>query len=131
MPISRMNPPTLHANPAYAQVVVADHVKQVVYVGGQNAIHPDGTVIGPDLAAQSELALGNVLRALEAAGCTSHDVVQLKVYAVAGHDLREAFAVAQRVWTGPPSALTVLVVAGLANPQFLVEIEATAVITSR
>ena len=48
---------------------------------------------------------------------------------VQGHDLQEGFAASGEAWdrTAEAPTLTVLLVAGLANPRFLVEIEAIAV----
>jgi 2-iminobutanoate/2-iminopropanoate deaminase len=61
-----------------------------------------------------------------AAGALPENVVRLAVYLVQGQDIRAAFGAAQKVWNVNPTAVTVLVVAGLANPQALIEVEATA-----
>jgi enamine deaminase RidA (YjgF/YER057c/UK114 family) len=85
---------------------------------------------GDDIASQSEQAYRNVIAALAAAGATLHDVVKLTIYIVQGQSVQDAFAAAQRVHTErvQPPTISVIIVAGLANPQFLVEIEAVAAI---
>lgn len=91
---------------------------------------PDCQIVGNDLATQTAQALQNVASALEAAGATKSDVVRLAIHVVSGHPLQEAFAASQRVWGQHPCAMTVLVVAGLANPAFLIEIEAMAAVAA-
>jgi 2-iminobutanoate/2-iminopropanoate deaminase len=54
--------------------------------------------------------------------------VRLGIYIVQDGDIQQAFAAAQEVWGPHPTAITVLRVAGLAHPSFLVEVEAMAAI---
>ena len=129
--IRHLNPERMHNNPAFTQAVVVSGAVRTVYVGGQNAVAVDGRIVGGnDLAAQTEQVLVNLATVLAAAGGTLHDAIKWTIYVVQGHDIRPAFAVFQRVWgrEQPPPAISVLLVAGLANPEFLVEIEAIAVI---
>jgi enamine deaminase RidA (YjgF/YER057c/UK114 family) len=69
-----------------------------------------------------------VLKALDAAGASQENVVKLTIYIVQGHDIRPGFEAAQTVWGMHPTAISVIVVAGLANSQALVEIEAVAAV---
>ena len=128
MQIEHHNPPTLHRNPAFSQVVTVEGARKLIFVGGQNAVDATGNIVGDDLAAQTAQALSNVLAALAAVNAGSQHVVRLAVYLTPNHDAREAFSAAQKVWGAHPTAITVLTVAGLAHPRFLVEIEATATI---
>lgn len=128
MNITHHNPDTLFKNPAFSQAVTVDGAAKIVYVGGQNGVHADGTMAGDDLGTQAEQALKNVLEALKATGASQDNVVKLTIYVVQGQDIRPAFAAAQTVWGMHPTAITVLVVAGLANPQALVEVEAVAAV---
>jgi len=128
MNITHVNPEGLHKNPAFSQAVVVEGPAKTVYVGGQNAVNADGAIVGRDLATQSEQALKNVLGVLAALGATQENVVKLTIYVVQGSPLAQAFAAAQKVWGRHATAISVLVVAGLANPEFLVEIDAVAAI---
>ncbi|SHE38690.1 Enamine deaminase RidA, house cleaning of reactive enamine intermediates, YjgF/YER057c/UK114 family [Seinonella peptonophila] len=127
MKINHLNPETLHNNPAFTQVITVEGSHQTIYIGGQNAVNITGEIVGDDLATQSEQALNNVVAALAAAGVTKENTVKLTIYIVHGQPLQEAFAAAQKVWGNQPTTITVLQVAGLANPQYLVEIDAIAV----
>jgi 2-iminobutanoate/2-iminopropanoate deaminase len=130
MKIIHLNPDALFKNPAFSQAVSVEGAGKLIYVGGQNAVSADGKIVGDDLATQTEQALKNVLTALKAAGAAQEDVMKLTVYVLQGQPIQQAFAAAQRVWGRHPTAISVLVVAGLANPQFLVEIEAIAAVES-
>jgi enamine deaminase RidA (YjgF/YER057c/UK114 family) len=130
MGIEHINPPELHRNPAFTQIVAVNGPGKLVHVGGQNAIDAAGAIVGTDLRTQTEQTLRNVLVALAAAGATQDHVIRLAIYLVDGHDIAQAFAAAQAVWGRHATAITVLRVVGLANPQFFVEIEATAFVAA-
>jgi enamine deaminase RidA (YjgF/YER057c/UK114 family) len=125
-----LNPESLARNPAFSQVVVVEAPAKTIYVGGQNAVTADGTIVGDTLAEQTRQTLRNVEAALAAAGATVADVVHWTVAIVDGQPLREGFAAfgAARSAAADPPAISVHVVAGLANPRFLVEIDAIAVV---
>ena len=129
--VNYLNPEGLHRNPAFTQAVVVSGEAMTIYVGGQNAVDIDGAIVGAgDLRAQTVKALRNLEIALSAAGGKLENVVKWTVYAVEGQNMAEGFAGFTEVWgTRPnPPAISVLLVAGLANPEFLVEIEAIAVL---
>jgi len=130
--VTHLNPEGMHTNPAFTQAVVVEGAARTIYVGGQNAVGADGQIVGDDLAAQTEQVYTNLGTVLAAAGATLHDVIKWTFYVVQGHDTRSAFGVFQRVWgTKPnPPAISVVTVVGLANPAFLVEVEAIAVTSS-
>jgi len=125
-----LNPESLARNPAFTQAVVVEAPAKTIYVGGQNAVAADGTVVGETLAEQARQALGNVAAALAAAGATLHDVVRWTVAIVEGQPLMEGFAAFREAWgdAADPPTISVHVVSGLANPRFLVEIDAIAVV---
>jgi enamine deaminase RidA (YjgF/YER057c/UK114 family) len=83
-----------------------------------------------DVAAQTEQVMANVQTALAAGGADLGHVVRWTVYLVQGQDLGAGFAAFQRAWgdRSDPPLVTVAVVAGLAHPQALVEVEAMAVV---
>ena len=128
--ITHVNPEAMHSNPAFSQAVVVEGAARTIYVGGQNAVDADGRVVGAgDLAAQTEQVFKNLEMVLAASGAALHDVVKWTIFIVQGQDLRPGFGVYQRVWgtSARPPAISAAFVAGLANPDFLVEIEAIAV----
>lgn len=130
MNITRLNPDSLHKNPGFTQVAVVERSAKLVYVGGQNGVDVNGKIVGDDIGSQTEQAYKNVISALDAAGATMQDVFKMTVYIVQGQPIPEAFAAYQRVQTQrvEPPTISVIVVAALGRPEFLIEIEAVAAI---
>jgi enamine deaminase RidA (YjgF/YER057c/UK114 family) len=130
MIVSRLNPDTLHKNPAFTQVVTVTAPEKLIFVGGQNGVNVNGEIVSKEIAGQAGQAYRNVIAALDAAGATLQDVVKMTIYMVQGHSAQEAFGAVQRVHKIPaqPPVISVVIVAGLANPGFLIEIEAVAAV---
>lgn len=127
--IQFVNPASLSKNPAYSQAVTIQGSGKTIYIGGQNGVNKDHEVTGKgDLAKQTALALQNIETALEACGATVSNVLKLSIYIVQGQDLATGFQAAQPFLSKLSNSpiVTMLFVAGLANPDFLVEIEALA-----
>ena len=132
MSIKRLSPDTLHKNPAYSQAIKVSAPATMVYVGGQNGVKKDGKMAGDTLAVQTDQALKNVDAALKAAGATFDDVIKMSLYIVQGQSLQEGFEAAQKsgvMSTKNPPIVTMMFVAGLANPDFLIEVEAVAALS--
>ena len=129
--VQYLNPDALNKNPAFTNVIVVTGAVKTVYVGGQDAIDGSGNIIGKgDFKAQTELVLKNVQAALEAGGAGLEHVVKWNLYVVQGQPLRAGFEVFQRFWGRRPNppAISMMFVSGLANPDFLVEMDAIAVV---
>lgn len=129
--VQHINPDTLIKNPAFTNIVVVPPGAKTVYIGGLDANTPSGEIVGKgDIALQVEQVLKNLLAALDAAGATPADVVKWNLYIVQGQSLRAGFAAFQRVWGNRPNppAITSVFVAGLANPDYLIEMDAIAIV---
>lgn len=129
--VQYLNPDALAKNPAFTNVVVVTGAVKTVYIGGQDAIDASGAIVGKgDIGAQTEQVLRNIQAALAAAGAGLEHVIKWNVYIVQGQSLQAGFAAFQRAWGRRPNppAITGMFVAGLANPDYLVEIDAVAVV---
>jgi len=127
--IEYLNPDGLPKSPAFSQVVTTQGNGKIIYVGGQDAVNPLGETIGKgDLAAQTKQVMLNLQTALSACGATLDNLVKLTIYVVPEQDLHSGFLAAHEFFgkLAHPPVISVLVVAGLAHPDFLVEIEAIA-----
>jgi enamine deaminase RidA (YjgF/YER057c/UK114 family) len=127
--IDFINPGQLLKNPAFSQVAVTRGSGDTIYIGGQNAITKDLEIIGKgDIAVQTEFVLNNIEIALHACGATLDDLFKLTIYIVQGQDVKKGFQGAQKFLKklSNPPVISGIVVAGLANPDYLVEIEAVA-----
>jgi enamine deaminase RidA (YjgF/YER057c/UK114 family) len=126
-----IDPHSLNNNPAFTNVVVVEGNVKTVHIGGQNAINASGEIVGKgDIVAQTEQVLANVRAALEAGGARSEHIIKWNIYIVEGQSLQAGFGAFQNAWpeTPNPPAITGVFVPGLAHPEFLVEIDAVAVV---
>jgi enamine deaminase RidA (YjgF/YER057c/UK114 family) len=129
--VQYVNPDGLNKNPAFTNVVVVTGPVKTVYVGGQDAVNASGAILGKgDLKAQTEQVLTNLQAALAAAGAQIEHVVKWNLYVVQGQPLRAGFEAFQRFWGKRPNppAISMMFVTALANPDFLVEMDAIAVV---
>ena len=128
--IEYINPAKLITSKAFSQVVSVTGPHKTIYIGGQNAVDKDGNLIGTgDLALQTKQVLINIGIALEAVNATYNDIVKWNIYMVAGSDPGAGYQAFQETvgQLEKPPVITVLEVAGLGNPNYLVEIEAIAI----
>jgi enamine deaminase RidA (YjgF/YER057c/UK114 family) len=129
--VQHINPDDLSKNPAFTQVVTVSGPGKTIYIGGQDAVDASGTIIGKgDIKAQVEQVFKNLQAALEASNAGLEHIIKWNIYIVQGQPLRPAFEASQKIWGGRqnPPAISVMFVAGLANPEFLVEVDAIAVV---
>jgi enamine deaminase RidA (YjgF/YER057c/UK114 family) len=129
-PIQRIRPEGLVSSPAFSHVAIVPPGATTIYVGGQNAVDVDGSLVGAgDVAAQSARALENARTALAAAGATLGDVVHWTVLFVDGVDVAVGYgAIASELASDEPALVTAARVAGLGVPGALVEISAVAAV---
>ncbi|MFN4258013.1 MAG: RidA family protein [Gemmataceae bacterium] len=131
MHIDFFNPATLSPTFGWSHVVTATGGK-TVYISGQVSVNERGEVVGKgDLRAQTEQTFENLHRALAAVGATFRDVVKMNLYVVGLRPehvpmVREARG--RYVNAEQPPASTLVGVSALVNPDWLIEIEAVAVI---
>jgi enamine deaminase RidA (YjgF/YER057c/UK114 family) len=129
--IEHINPEGMHINPAFTQAILLPAGARTLIIGGQNAVDSDGQIVGKgDIAAQTAKALENLQLCLKAAGATIEQLVQVKLYLAGDVDLRPGFGSWMAVWGNRPNppTVTAIRVHGLANPDYLIEVEATAVL---
>jgi enamine deaminase RidA (YjgF/YER057c/UK114 family) len=126
-----LNPDGLSKNPAFSQVVTTQGNGKTIYIGGQDAIDVKGEIVGKgSITEQTEQVMNNLQTALSACGATFNNLVRLSIYIVIGQDVYSGFQVSQKFLghLNNPPAVSVLIVAGLAHPDFLIEIDAIAFI---
>lgn len=100
-----------------------------VYLRGQVGSDFDGNTVGAgDPAAQAEQAMKNVRRLLEEAGAELGDVVKIVVYITDPAWREPVYRVIGRWLKGVFPVSTGLIVDGLARPEWVMEIDVTAVI---
>ncbi len=106
-----------------------DGAKRIVFCAGQVAGDKDGNLVGEgDFEAQADQVMSNLKDVLAEAGASLADVVKVTIYIVNQEDTQKGRNILHNYFKDHPPASTLCVLRGLANPNFLVEVEATAVV---
>ena len=107
----------------------ATRVRNAVFVSGHVSVDAAGDLVGEgDAGAQSEQVFRNVEGALQAAGATMADVTKITCFLVDVADYDAYAAVRLRLFPENGPASSTVVVKELVKPEYLVEIEAIAVV---
>lgn len=127
MRLQYINPRGLHHNPAFSHGIIIPSGARVLLVGGQNAVDVEGVIVGKgDIGKQTAQALANMMNVIDAAGGKLENLIKVTLVIQKDVDIRSGFAEWMKVWgrrLNPPT-VTTLLVAGLAHPDYLIEIEA-------
>jgi 2-iminobutanoate/2-iminopropanoate deaminase len=124
-----LTPETMARSVGYSQLAMVTGGK-IVFITGQVALDKSGNVVGKDdFPAQVQQVFENLKAAVEAAGGNFNDVIKLNSYFLDLSHLREFREVRdQYINLQNPPASTAIQVPKLFRPEFLVEIEAVAVV---
>ena len=118
-------PDAYHPVAAYTQAIEVSGAARTLYISGQVGLRMDGTL--PDgIAEQSHLAWQNLEAQLRAAGMTLDNLVKITVVLPNGGDVAAAREARSKA-LGDRKPASTLIVGGLANPAWKIEIEAVAV----
>jgi enamine deaminase RidA (YjgF/YER057c/UK114 family) len=112
------------------QAVVANGVVYLRGQIGQDLDTRESVGIG-DVAAQTERAMANIAMLLQEAGGTLDDIVKVTIYLIDPRYREPVYQVIGRWLKGVFPVSTGIVVAALARPEWLVEIDATAVLSQQ
>ena len=122
-----VNPTIIHEPLGlYSHAMKVESSCEWLVIAGQLGVDPTGRVV-EGFQEQAEQALRNILACLEASSMSKEDLVKLTIYSTMPGCISEVQAARRNILGEsvlPPS--TLLIVAGLAGPEFLVEIEAWA-----
>ena len=124
-----LNPDGLIKNPSFSQIITTQGNGKTIYIGGQNSVNEKREVVGKnDILLQTEQVMKNLEISLKSCGANFGNLVKLNIHIVQGQNAYSAFLVSQKylAQNHNPPTITVLYVAGLINPDFLLEIDAIA-----
>lgn len=127
-PVRVQHPGHAYAQP-FSQAIKASG-QSLIFLSGQVALDANGNVVGAgDMRAQARQALENLKAMLDAGGATLADVVKLTVYVTDMREFSKLQEVRAEYWAGIPlPASTALEIKQLVRKEFMVEIEAIAVV---
>jgi enamine deaminase RidA (YjgF/YER057c/UK114 family) len=119
-------PGVFQSNAPFSQATLTEGTRYL-NVSGQVSQDAGGKNVSiTDAGGQAMQALQNMKALVEAGGGTMADICRIVVYVLDRADLPKVMEARRYYFTAPYPATTALVVAGLANPEWRVEIEATA-----
>jgi enamine deaminase RidA (YjgF/YER057c/UK114 family) len=117
--------------PSYSHVVTVNGPGRTIYIAGQLARDIDGNCVGKgDMRAQMEQTFANLDRCLKAAGATWADVVKTNTYVTDFDEFQKCGDVRMRYFGVATPTSTTVGVTRLAGPDFMIEIEAIAVVAA-
>jgi 2-iminobutanoate/2-iminopropanoate deaminase len=108
-------------------ISLATQVAGLLFVSGQAGIDEHGKTVGPDFDTQARRALANLATVLGRAGASLADVAKVTIMVTDMAHLDEIISLRAEFFTEPYPADTLFQVAGLARPDWLIEIDAIAV----
>jgi enamine deaminase RidA (YjgF/YER057c/UK114 family) len=121
---------TLEAQPiANYKMATRQEGGQLVYISGQVAWDTNGNVVGKgDVGAQARQVFRNLRQVLQAAGGDLNDLMKITTYITNIEDFPAVAQARSETFQGELPASTLIVVKGLFNPDFLIEVEGVAAI---
>lgn len=120
-------------NPATAPAPFSRYSQAVLVPENYRWLHISGQVgcdlqqkLAPDFAGQAQLAWQNVVTVLTAGGMSVHDLVKVTILLTRASDIPASRIARDQALQGAAPASTLMVLAGLAHPNMLIEVEALA-----
>ena len=110
--------------PSYSHGIEVSPNARLLYIAGQVGMVQGR--IGKGIEEQAEMAWRNLTAVLEAAGMGVTDIVKVTTFLTRAADIAAYRTVRDRFQAGHRPASPLLVISGLANPEWLVEVEAVA-----
>jgi reactive intermediate/imine deaminase len=113
----------------FSQAIAIEAKGKLVFISGMTARRPDGSIAGiGDVEAQTRQVCENLKSAVEAAGGTMEDICRVDVYVRNIEHFDKIHKVRREYFKAPAPASTMVEVTKMVSPEYLIEINAIAVI---
>jgi len=113
----------------FSQAIAADMGGRLLFISGMTSKRADGSIAGVgDIEAQTRQMCENVKAAVEAAGGTMANICRVDVYVRSMRDFDTIHKVRREYFPDPPPASTMVEVSGFTHPDYLIEMNAIAII---
>lgn len=122
---TRIGPPNGH----FSQATVTEARGKLVFISGMTARNAQGGITGVgDIEAQTRQVCENIKAAVEEAGGTMDDICRVDVYVRNIEHFDLIHKVRREYFKSPPPASTMVEVTKMVKPEYLIEINAIAVV---
>ena len=113
----------------FSHAIAVEAKGKLVFISGMTSRRADGTIAGiGDIEAQTRQVCENLKSAVEAAGGTMDDICRVDVYVRNMEHFDRIHKVRREYFKSPPPASTMVEVTKMTSPDYLIEINAIAVI---
>lgn len=113
----------------FSQAIAIESKGKLVFISGMTARRPDGSIAGiGDVEAQTRQVCENLKSAVEAAGGTMEDICRVDVYVRNIEHFDKIHKVRREYFKAPAPASTMVEVTKMVSPEYLIEINAIAVV---
>ncbi len=127
--IEKLAAKSVYDPPAYSQAVKVTGAEAIVFVSGQVAYDKQGGVLHPgDFKAQAREAFRSVVAQVKAAGGTPENIVKLNTYLTDVRYRADLVPIREAIFGKKLPASTLVGVTALAHPDWMIEVEAIAVV---
>ena len=115
----------------FSQATVIEARGKLVFISGMTSRRADGTIAGiGDIEVQTRQVCENLKAAVEAAGGTMDDIVRVDVYVRNMEHFDQIHKVRREYFKAPAPASTMVEICKMTSPDYLIEINAIAVLPS-
>src|SRR5713226_3718385 len=113
----------------FSQAIAIEAKGQLVFISGMTSRKADGTIAGVgDIEVQTRQVCENLKAAVEAAGGAMDDIVRVDVYVRNMEHFDQIHKVRREYFKAPAPASTMVEICKMTSPDYLIEINAIAVI---
>jgi 2-iminobutanoate/2-iminopropanoate deaminase len=127
MPFEEVRSPKVHLSSAPYSLATRTSSPQLLHISGQVPHDSEGKLVGQgDVERQTIQVIENIKALVEAQGGSLGDVCRVGIFLTSREHLPAVMAVRKKYFQAPYPATSAIIVAGLAHPDWLIEIEATA-----
>jgi len=113
----------------FSQAIVTEARGRLVFISGMTSRRADGTIAGiGDVEVQTRQVCENLKAAVEEAGGTLDDVVRVDVYVRNMEHFETIHKVRREYFKVPAPASTMVEICKMTSPEYLIEINAIAVL---
>ena len=113
----------------FSHAIEVDAKGRLVFISGMTSRRADGTIAGVgDIEAQTRQVCENLKAAIEAAGGTMDDICRVDVYVRNMEHFDRIHKVRREYFKAPAPASTMVEVTKMTSPDYLIEINAIAVV---
>src|SRR5512134_2854890 len=127
--LEKLCAPSVFDPPTYTQVIKVTGAQSIIFLAGQVPYEKDGSVAhAGNFKAQAREVLRAIRAQLEAAGARVEDIVKITTYLTDVRYRADLVPIREEVFGKKGPASTLVQVAALAHPDYMIEIEAIAVV---